>query len=134
MEHRGHPRAFANEALGSPPDLRQYGIGAQILNELGVKRLRLITNYLTRMRFCAADGKLDLDNKSPPADANPGFAPWYAHAQRRSAGVPVVFGHWAALEGRAERADVHALDTGCVWGGRLRAMRLEDGALFHCDC
>jgi bis(5'-nucleosyl)-tetraphosphatase (symmetrical) len=100
----------------------------------GFERLRLITNYLTRMRFCAADGKLDLDNKGPPEDANAGFEPWYAHAQRRSAGVPVVFGHWAALDGRAGHAHVHALDTGCVWGGRLRAMRLEDGALFHCDC
>jgi len=100
----------------------------------GFERLRLITNYLTRMRFCAADGKLDLDNKSPPADATANAAPWYAHAHRRSASVPVVFGHWAALEGRADRPDVHALDTGCVWGGRLRAMRLEDGALFHCDC
>ena len=46
----------------------------------------------------------------------------------------MVFGHWAALEGKADTPNVHALDTGCVWGGRLRAMRLEDGALVHCGC
>ena len=86
------------------------------------------------MRFCTAEGQLDLDNKSAPADANRGFAPWFAHARRRAADTPIVFGHWAALDGRADTPNVHALDTGCVWGGRLRALRLDDGALFHCGC
>ena len=100
----------------------------------GVERLRLITNYLTRMRFCSPDGRLDLDNKGKPEDANPGFAPWFTYAGRRSAATPVVFGHWAALEGEPGVPGVHALDTGCVWGGRLRALRLDDDRLFHCDC
>jgi bis(5'-nucleosyl)-tetraphosphatase (symmetrical) len=100
----------------------------------GMERLRVITNYLTRMRFCTEDGTLDLDNKSPPEGANRGFLPWFRHPGRRAADTPVVFGHWAALEGKADAPNVHALDTGCVWGGRLRAMRLEDGALVHCGC
>ncbi|MFM7785927.1 MAG: symmetrical bis(5'-nucleosyl)-tetraphosphatase [Gammaproteobacteria bacterium] len=100
----------------------------------GWERLRVITNYLTRMRFCTPEGRLDLDNKNPPAGANTSFAPWFSHAGRAAAAVPVVFGHWAALEGKADTPGVHALDTGCVWGGRLRAMRLEDGALFHSGC
>jgi bis(5'-nucleosyl)-tetraphosphatase (symmetrical) len=100
----------------------------------GWERLRVIINYLTRMRFCTADGKLDLDNKSPPAGANRGFQPWFAHKRRKAAGTPIVFGHWAALEGKADTPNVHALDCGCVWGGRMRALRLDDGALFHSEC
>jgi bis(5'-nucleosyl)-tetraphosphatase (symmetrical) len=122
-----HYRDFLHHMYGNIPDTWDDRLE-------GFERLRLITNYLTRMRFCAADGRLDLGNKGPPEEANRGFPPWYSHAARRSAGVPVLFGHWAALEGRSVRPDVLALDTGCVWGGRLRAMRLEDGAIFHCGC
>lgn len=100
----------------------------------GFDRLRLITNYLTRMRFCTSDGRLDLDNKGGPADAGAGLVPWFDHPARRSASTPILFGHWAALQGTSGISSVHALDTGCVWGGRLRALRLEDGQLFHCDC
>jgi bis(5'-nucleosyl)-tetraphosphatase (symmetrical) len=100
----------------------------------GMERLRVITNCLTRMRFCREDGTLDLDNKSPPEGANRGFQPWFSHRGRRAADTPIVFGHWAALEGRANTPNVHALDTGCVWGSRLTAMRLEDGALVDCGC
>lgn len=115
---------------------RMYGNFPSTWDEAlsGFDRLRLITNYLTRMRFCSADGRLDLDNKEGPANANPGFAPWFRHAGRRSASIPILFGHWAALEGTSGISSVHALDTGCVWGGRLRALRLEDEQLFHCDC
>jgi len=120
-------RDFLHHMYGNQPDTWDDALE-------GFERLRLITNYLTRMRFCAADGKLDLDNKSPPEDANRGFAPWYTHAARRGAGAPVLFGHWAALEGRLVGPEAYALDTGCVWGNRLRALRLEDGTLFHCDC
>ena len=100
----------------------------------GSERLRVITNYLTRMRFCRSDGTLDLDNKSPPEGASEGFLPWFRHADRRAADTPILFGHWAALEGRAETPNVHALDTGCVWGGSLSAMRLEDGRMISCRC
>jgi bis(5'-nucleosyl)-tetraphosphatase (symmetrical) len=118
---------FLRHMYGDHPDRWDDGLA-------GHERLRVITNCLTRMRFCRADGTLDLDNKSPPEDASHGFLPWYRHAGRRAADTPIVFGHWAALEGRADTPNVHALDTGCVWGGRLTAMRLEDGRLLHCGC
>jgi bis(5'-nucleosyl)-tetraphosphatase (symmetrical) len=113
-----------------------YGDHPDIWNDSlqGFERLRVITNCLTRMRFCTAEGRLDIDNKGSPASANAGFAPWFSHPGRAAAGTPIVFGHWAALEGKADTEHVHALDTGCVWGSRLRAMRLEDGALVHCAC
>lgn len=101
----------------------------------GMTRLRVITNYLTRMRFVDADGALDLTTKGE-ADAPPaGFVPWFQHPARRDPSVRILFGHWAALEGRTPpQANVEALDTGCVWGGRLTALRLEDGVRFGCDC
>lgn len=96
----------------------------------GWGRLRLITNYLTRMRFCDARGTLELETKEGVAAAPSGFAPWYSFPGRRNADTPIVFGHWASLEGRADALGVFALDTGCVWGGRLTAMRLEDRTWF----
>ena len=94
-------------------------------------RLRCITNYFTRMRFCRADGELEFKTKSGPAKPPQGFQPWFSHEDRKTANKPLVFGHWASLEGLAATEHVYALDTGCVWGGTLTAMRLEDGHLFH---
>src|SRR5690606_97435 len=82
---------------------------------------------MTRMRFVDADGALDLASKGE-ADAPPaGFVPWFLHPARRATGVRILFGHWAALNGKTPaEANVVALDTGCVWGGQLTALRLED--------
>lgn len=90
-------------------------------------RIRYTVNALTRMRFCAADGTLDLINKTAqPVD--PGlFRPWYDWYQLPQR---VLFGHWAALEGRSVHPRCEALDTGCVWGRALTAYRLEDGRRF----
>ncbi len=106
---------------------------------IGIERLRLITNYFTRMRFCTAEGDLELDTKDNVAAAPLGYAPWFAHPERKMLNDNIVFGHWAALEGRALSNDmplpnVYALDTGCVWGGSLTAMRLEDKQLYSCNC
>jgi bis(5'-nucleosyl)-tetraphosphatase (symmetrical) len=100
----------------------------------GMERLRTITNYFTRLRLCTASGTLDLKNKDEPDRAPPGFMPWFAVPARKSAGAKIIFGHWATLLGRAERSDVFALDTGCVWGHQLTLLNLESQALSHCEC
>ncbi len=88
---------------------------------------------LTRLRFVDASGRMDDDGadfKGPPADAPPGLVPWFDAPSPRDAAATVVFGHWAALD-LLVRPGLAALDTGCVWGRRLTALRLEDGALWH---
>lgn len=91
----------------------------------GYDRLRAITNYFTRMRFCTPQGKLDFDSKEGLDQCPKGFAPWFEFPRQFSADI--IFGHWASLEGKVDLAGVHALDTGCVWGGTLTAMSLETG-------
>lgn len=98
------------------------------------ERLRVITNYFTRMRFCAVDGQLELQTKENAGAAPEGFLPWFAHEHRRTKFDNIIFGHWAALEGKVDVAHVDALDTGCVWGGRLTALRLDDRTFFKCSC
>lgn len=100
----------------------------------GIERWRVITNYLTRMRFCSAAGALDLKSKEGPDRAPEGFMPWFAVPERKSAGHKLIVGHWASLLGRAGRSDVVALDTGCVWGQNLTLYNLETQQLFQCDC
>ena len=99
----------------------------------GIDRLRLITNALTRLRICTADGVMEFTHKGEPADIPRGFMPWFNVPGRRSAGEVIIFGHWSAL-GLHLDSDVLALDTGCLWGGRLTAVRLEDRALFQVSC
>lgn len=88
----------------------------------GDERLRTITNGLTRMRFCTTDGALDFSSNESAADAPPGLVPWFDVPGRRTAGTLLAFGHWSTL-GRLERADLLGMDTGCVWGGALSAVR-----------
>jgi bis(5'-nucleosyl)-tetraphosphatase (symmetrical) len=92
----------------------------------GNERLRFAVNVLTRIRFVAADGTLDLHTKEGAAGAPPGHTPWFDAPQRLTAGVPIAFGHWSTL-GLVQRPDLLALDTGCVWGGQLTAVRIDGG-------
>jgi len=92
----------------------------------GLERLRVIVNALTRLRFCAADGTMEFDTKEGADGAPAGFMPWFDVPGRRTAGDVVAFGHWSTL-GWLDRADVIALDSGCVWGGCLSALRLQQG-------
>lgn len=100
----------------------------------GTARLRCIVNALTRMRFCTADGTMDFTQKeSATADPATGLLPWFAVPGRRTADVTVVFGHWSALGLRIEPGFI-ALDSGCVWGGQLSAVCLDDRSLLQVEC
>lgn len=100
----------------------------------GMDRLRCITNYFTRMRFCYPDSRLDLNNKLGPESANLGTIPWFEMPDRKAADDKILFGHWASLEGHCQQPNVFALDTGCVWGGKLTLLRLQDEKTFSCRC
>lgn len=91
----------------------------------GWARLRLISNILTRTRFCSSDGKVLFKFTGPPGTQPSGYRPWYRHRHRKTREVTMVFGHWAALGLRMKKRYL-ALDSGCVWGGKLSAIRLED--------
>jgi bis(5'-nucleosyl)-tetraphosphatase (symmetrical) len=121
------------EALLQGPDLqafmtRMYGNDPKRWDPAlqGFERWRFIVNVLTRIRFCTADGTLDLQTKEGAAGAPPGHHPWFDVPGRASAGQPIAFGHWSTL-GLVNRPDLLALDTGCVWGGCLSAARVDGG-------
>lgn len=90
----------------------------------GAARLRVIVNALTRLRFCTPDGAMDLKASGGLADAPAGYLPWFDVPGRKTAGATIAFGHWSTL-GYVRRRDIIALDTGCVWGGCLSALRLD---------
>ena len=100
----------------------------------GPDRWRVITNHFTRMRFVDSDGALDLTTKGEADDPPRGYLPWFRHPHRKATDSRLLFGHWAALEGQTGTDKVDALDTGCVWGGSLTALRLDDLTRIQCDC
>ncbi|WP_043421027.1 symmetrical bis(5'-nucleosyl)-tetraphosphatase [Cupriavidus basilensis] len=89
----------------------------------GIERHRVVVNALTRLRFCTVDRVMDLKTKDGLGHASDGFMPWFDVPYRRTENVTVVCGHWSTL-GLLMRPNLMALDTGCVWGGRLTAARL----------
>lgn len=99
----------------------------------GHDRLRVIVNVLTRLRICDSDGRMKLDHKSEPRNAPAGYFPWFDAPRRASASARVICGHWASL-GLVRRQNLLALDTGCVWGRRLTAVRLSDRKMFAVRC
>ena len=115
-------RDFLHEMYGNEPDRWHEGLQ-------GTARLRFIVNVLTRIRFCSAEGQLEFKSKDGAGDAPAGFMPWFEVPGRRTRGQPIAFGHWSTL-GLLQRADLLALDTGCVWGGALSAAVLDpDGRI-----
>ncbi|HSG61328.1 MAG TPA: symmetrical bis(5'-nucleosyl)-tetraphosphatase [Pseudomonadales bacterium] len=100
----------------------------------GESRLRAIVNAFTRMRLCSAKGKLDLETSDSAVSSNPKYAPWFSYPNPGLEGVELVFGHWAALQGKVGVAGIYGLDTGCVWGGAMTMMRLDDKQRFTCKC
>ena len=108
---------FLHQMYGNEP--------AQWRDDLaGAPRLRCIINALTRIRFCTPQGEMEFDAKGLTADAAPtGYFPWFDAPGRKTANTIVAFGHWSTL-GWLDRPDLLSLDSGCVWGGDLSALRL----------
>ncbi len=111
---------FMHQMYGNQPDQWQ--------DELkGAERLRVIVNALTRLRYCTPLGRMEFETKTGGAqDAPPGYLPWFDVPGRKTAAGVVAFGHWSTL-GWLNRPDILSLDTGCVWGGALSAVRLGRG-------
>ncbi len=98
----------------------------------GWDRLRYAVNCFTRLRYCSTDGRLEFRQKDAPGSQAPGFLPWFEMPARRT-DVEVIFGHWSTL-GLYRGHGVRALDTGCLWGGTLTALRLEDDRVTQLPC
>ncbi len=114
--------AFLTAMYGQRPDRWSSDLN-------GIDRLRFITNCLTRIRFCFADGRLEFSEKGPPGEQPDNLIPWFDLPIRATAEVRIVFGHWSAL-GLLEKETLLGIDTGCVWGRELTAVRLDGEAEF----
>lgn len=99
----------------------------------GMKKAVAVSKTLTRLRICTQEGKVDLSFKRAPEQAPTGYLPWFQVPNRRSTDTTIVFGHWAAL-GLHIQDNVLGLDSGCVWGKQLTAVRLEDRKVFQVPC
>lgn len=100
----------------------------------GMERLRFIVNCLTRIRFCTAEGALSFDQKGPPGSQPDGLWPWFKVPGRRNADLNVIFGHWSS-QGFYREPGIYALDSGCVWGNKLTALRLDGPEeVYSVDC
>jgi bis(5'-nucleosyl)-tetraphosphatase (symmetrical) len=120
-------KEFLQNMYGNMPDHWDENLS-------GMERLRCIINYFTRMRFCHTDGRLELTYKGQIGDKPDDLIPWFDVRGRVNANEKIIFGHWAALGGKADVPNVYPLDTGCVWGNCLTAQRLEDGKRFSVPC
>jgi bis(5'-nucleosyl)-tetraphosphatase (symmetrical) len=122
--------AFLQAMYGNTPDRWSDPL-------TGTDRLRVIVNALTRLRFCSADGVMDFESTESASAAPPGLMPWFDVPGRRTAGTVMAFGHWSTL-GWLNRSDLLGLDTGCVWGGCLSAVRfgstLAERELLQVHC
>jgi bis(5'-nucleosyl)-tetraphosphatase (symmetrical) len=94
----------------------------------GWARARYITNIFTRLRYCTPQGKVALGHKREPGTQPEGLHPWFSIKSRASSGTPIIFGHWSTLilNKNTEYPNVYPLDTGCLWGGKLTAMRIDE--------
>ena len=128
--HEPDFRRFLSHMYGNEPNAWEDSLA-------GFARLRYITNAFTRMRYCHADGRLDFSELRPPGEQDPSLTPWYSLRRYDADRVRIVFGHWATLQVRTPLSrDLHVrhVDSGCVWGGALTALRLEDDREFHVAC
>ncbi|NOY67762.1 MAG: symmetrical bis(5'-nucleosyl)-tetraphosphatase [Gammaproteobacteria bacterium] len=116
---------FLKNMYGNKPD--RWSASLQ-----GMDRLRFITNSFTRLRYCSNDGELYLKEKGPIGTQSTG-QPWFHVEDRASRNMKIIFGHWSTL-GPYHEQGIYALDSGCLWGGKLTALRLEDETWFNVNC
>ncbi len=103
---------FGNHPLQWDPQLKNW------------QRLRFITNTMTRMRYCTENGELDFKHKGPVGTQGKKFKPWFDIEHRKTKEDKIIFGHWSSLSEQHRSENIFPLDTGCLWGGKLTAMRL----------
>jgi bis(5'-nucleosyl)-tetraphosphatase (symmetrical) len=123
-----HYRKLLDNMYGNQPDRWDDRL-------TGMERLRFIINALTRSRYYSVDGIIDLVHKGSPGNQTHDLFPWFSLDSRKTRKQKILFGHWASIHAGNlhdfEQFNVYPLDTGCVWGGRLTALRLEDGEYFY---
>ena len=117
---------FLSRLYGDKP--RRWDEGLE-----GMDRLRVIVNAMTRLRVCDASGAMALDFKGEPGESHQGWMPWFDVPRRASATHAIVCGHWSALGLRVD-ANLLSLDSGCVWGRALSAVRLSDRRVYQVRC
>jgi bis(5'-nucleosyl)-tetraphosphatase (symmetrical) len=149
MVHAGLlPQWTAEQALGYAAEVESVLHGENYLNFLehmygnlpdhwhddlvGLDRLRVITNAATRLRICSTAGQMEFKFKGELQDIPAGYMPWFDVPERATKDTQVIFGHWSAL-GLQQRENIYALDTGCLWGGKLTAMNIETKAVVQVD-
>jgi len=108
---------FFNTMYGNQPNRWEPGLE-------GWDRLRFIINCFSRLRFCDSNGHLAPEEKGPPGSQPEQLQPWFSWPHRKSRDMNILFGHWSTL-GAYDAPGIHALDTGCLWGGTLTAMRID---------
>ncbi len=122
-----HYPSLMKAMYGNKPDKWSPDLG-------GMERLRFMINCLTRMRYCAADGRLDLDFNGSPGSQPKNLMPWFKVPGRKSTDTRIVFGHWSSL-GYFAGENCYGIDTGCLWGGQLTALELSKNPKKICiDC
>ncbi len=119
-------REFLSHMYGNKPTRWSKKLG-------GWDRLRFIVNCFTRMRYCTVKGGLDFNSKGKPDFNEKNIVPWFTAPKRKSAEQTIVFGHWSTL-GLYQGNNVYAIDSGCLWGGSLTALRLDDRQLISLPC
>ncbi len=126
---RGHGyRELLVQMYGDEPSLWDESLS-------GFARLRFIINCFTRLRYCDAQGRIAAEPKGQPGSQPAGLLPWFMLPARRSSDFRIIFGHWSTL-GKVSWPEhhVYGIDSGCVWGGRLTALNIDDGELHSVAC